>query len=334
MTQFSGETMGTTFMVKVATELPSVEQSALAEQISSALDQVDRAMSTYRDDSELMRFNKVPAGEPFTFESATFDVLLRALDVSHATDGAFDIAVGPLVSAWGFGAGGGEPEELRAPEEAVLAALLERIDARQQLLLDTAEGSVTKARGDVFVDLSGIAKGFAVDQVAEVLVASNIASFLVEVGGEMRARGTRPDGDSWRVGIERPTEARGHAQRILRLDDRAIATSGDYRNYRELDGTRISHIIDPRVGKPIGHRLASASVVADDCATADAWATALLVLGEEEGLTRANENGIAALMLVREQGGGFSERASSAFRERFPRANQTAISTTAQGDGP
>jgi len=322
---FSGTTMGTTFTVKVAAALDPPRRAALAGDIAATLESVDGAMSTYRDDSELMRFNRQPADRAFVFTPATFGVLEQALAVTRASDGAFDVAVGPLVNAWGFG-----PQDMaQAPDEETLASLLERIDARVQLTLDPSRHQVTKARSDVFVDLSGIAKGYAVDRVAAALTNRGVADFLVEVGGEMRARGERPGGRHWRVGVERPIEVRGQAARILPLKNAALATSGDYRNYRELEGARISHIIDPRTGRPIGHRLASASVVAEDCARADAWATALMVLGPEEGLAAAERHDIAALLLVRAQNGGFTERASHAFERLLDAAHPNPT-----GEGP
>lgn len=309
MVELAGETMGTTFSVKIAARLDAAARQDVEAQVRQALDAVDKAMSTYRHDSELMRFNRHPAGEPFAFEPATFSVLVRALEVAEATNGAFDPAVGPLVNAWGFGPDG----DTDAPDSNALEALRARVDMRRQLRLDRVARTATKARDDVFIDLSAIAKGYAVDQVAAALAAAGLSRHLVEVGGEMRAGAAKPDGTAWRVGIERPELMHGRAQRIVPLEHLAIATSGDYRNYREVAGQRVSHLIDPRSGRPIGHRLASASVIAADCATADAWATALMVLGPEAAIAAADAYGVAALLLVRADNGRFEERPSAAF---------------------
>ena len=310
VTELAGQALGTSFSVKLATQLDAAAEQRLAEAVGATLRAVDEAMSTYREDSELMAFNRHPAGEAFRFEAPTFAVLAAALEVAEKTGGAYDIAIGPLVNAWGFG-----PDRVgSAPDAATLEALRERIDARRQLRVDAETQSAWRARDDVFVDLSSIAKGHAVDRIVEVLREAGLRDGLVEVGGEMRAIGVRRDGGAWRIGVEQPVAAQGLVQRIVRLSDQAIATSGDYRNIRDLDGQRVSHIIDPRTGTSIDHGAASVSVVADDCMTADVWATALLVLGPEEGLALAEFEGLAALFLVREGEHDHVEVMSSAFR--------------------
>jgi len=308
---FSGETMGTTYEVKVvADDLAREAQEALAEDLAAELAAVDRAMSTYRPDSEVSRFNRFADVTPFPVSDAVFTVFARALTIGRLSGGAFDVTAAPLVRAWGFGAGSAAEPPLPSPEE--LDRLRQRVGL-DKLLLEPSSRSLIKARADVEADLSGIAKGYAVDRLAALLDQRRLADYLIEVGGEMRARGRNPSGRVWRVGIERPASVRRQVQRIVPLADRAMATSGDYRNYRERDGVRLTHIVDPRSGRPIGHRLASATVVAADCAGADAWATAMMVLGPEEGMRRAEENALAVFFLVRTAEGTFAERLSPAF---------------------
>ncbi len=298
-----GETMGTTYSVKIAaTPIAQETLVALKETIDETLEAVNDRMSTYRDDSELNDLNRQAAGAPLVLSNALFGVLSQSIAISIASGGAYDATVGPLVNAWGFGPdAAAEP-----PSGADLAALRDHV-GYDKLTLDGSTHGVMKTHTEVQVDLSGIAKGYAVDRVAAALDKAGMRHYLVEVGGEMRASGANADGQAWRVGIERPVAGRRETQRIVPLADQALATSGDYRNYREFDGRRFSHILDPRSGVPIAHRTASASVIADTCATADAWATALVVLGPVEGLQRAEHHGLAALVLVRNDEGGFDE---------------------------
>lgn len=304
--ELAGSSMGTTWKVAVvAARDPTGER--LRPLVEGELDAVDAAMSTWRDDSELSRLNRAGPGIA-PVSSALFAVLSEAQRVSELSGGAFDVTVSPLVDAWGFGPPGVPPEP---PGEATIAALGGRV-GWELVRLDPAATAVERLRPGVTLDLSAIAKGYAVDRVAEELEASGVDRFLVEVGGEVRTLGTNARGDAWRVAVERPVEQRRELYTVVPLSGLAISTSGDYRNYYEVDGERISHTIDPRTGYPVRHRLASVSVVDERCATADAWATALLVLGEE-GVERAEELGLAALFLFREEGGGFGERTTSAF---------------------
>jgi thiamine biosynthesis lipoprotein len=310
---FEGPTMGTVYQVKVARrDLPESRRAELEAAIRRELESVDAVMSTYREDSELSRFNHHAETTPFPLSDATWEVLATALEVSRLSGGALDVTVGPLVDAWGFGPG----PEPAAPSAAELAAILERV-GYDKIELTGDPRAVRKTRADVRCDLSAVAKGYAVDRVAETLAALGESDFMVEVGGEVRAAGRNDRGQVWRIGVERPqmargTVARGTVQRIVPLGGAALATSGDYRNYREVDGERISHLMDPRTGRPVGHRLASVSVVHPRCAVADAWATALIVLGPDEGFEVAAREGLAVLFLVREDG-GFHELATPAF---------------------
>ena len=280
-----------------------VEMQAMIE---GELEDVNSKMSTWIEDSELSRFNRHAEAAPFEVSPATFEVFAAAHEVARLTGGAYDITVGPLVEAWGFGAGG---ESLK-PSDETIRRLVDRIGYRS-IELDARGFALRKQRGDLHSDLSSIAKGYAVDRVAEAL-AADFSDIWVEVGGEVRAMGKNAERRVWRLGIERPSFEPGALQRIVPLDGAAVATSGDYRNYRELDGARISHIIDPRDGLPIRHRLASVSVVHARCMMADALATGLMVLGPEAGLELARREDLAVLFLVRD-GEAFREIMTPAF---------------------
>lgn len=307
----SDRAMGTTWSVVLN---PIGRSSADLVRARAAIDAqlaaTDRLMSTWRPDSELSRFNRHASTTPFPLSPQTLEVLSLAHQVSEATGGAFDVTVGPLVAAWGFGAQARSPR--RIPDPAELATIRERVGFRN-LRLDLAQGTARKRRPDVECDLSGIAKGFAVDEVARALTELGWSDFLVEVGGEVRARGRRPGGEAWRVGVERPDASGRAVHAVIALRDQALATSGDYRNFYFDGEQRRTHIVDPRSGHPLEHRLASVSVVHREAALADAWATALIVLGPEQGFARAEAVGLGAYFLVRTGDDSFTSRATPAF---------------------
>ncbi len=306
--RLSGPTMGTAYHVTAVIEAPGVDEAAIRTAVDEALGEVDDAMSTYKPGSALSRFNRHAETAPFAVPPALIEVVALAQQVSAESDGAFDVTVGPLVRAWGFG-----PDDPgAAPTVEVQDALRARVGWRK-LTVDARGSTLSKSQPDVDLDLSAIAKGYGVDQAATALDRLGLTRYLVEVGGEVVTRGANPEGEPWRVGIEKPAYDGGGLQEVVALSGRAMATSGDYRNYREVDGRRVSHTIDPRTGRPIEHRLASVSVIATRCAVADAWATALNVLGPEAGLALARERDLAALMIVRTESGAFEERATPAF---------------------
>ncbi|MYB19032.1 MAG: FAD:protein FMN transferase [Holophagales bacterium] len=322
-----GPTMGTYYRVRAVAD--SGDREAIRALVEQRLNAVDRAMSTYREDSEISRFNRLAGGESFVFSDETWTVLELAWRVREETGGAFDPTVGPLVDAWGFGAPGrsGEPTP---PLDDQLADLRRAIGAIE---LASEDQRVLKLEDGAALDLSAIAKGWAVDSVSEALLKAGYTNHLVEVGGEIRTAGHSPAGDAWRIAIERPPARAPESgpsapaaatedatqpglQKVLPFTDGSLATSGDYRNYWERDGQRYSHTIDPRTGRPVVHALASASVIHESCAIADAYATALLVLGPENGLSWADDNDIAALLLVYRKD-SLEELPSAAFRESF-----------------
>jgi len=317
----SGATMGTSYNVKVVPP-PGVER--LAEQdlpgvIQARLDDINDKMSAYSEDSELSRFNQFEDTAPFPVSKETAAVFAIAQQVSEASGGAFDVTVGPLVNAWGFG----PVKRSEPPTDEQVAALKERLGYRN-VTVDVEACTLRKARPDVYCDLAAVAKGYAVDEVARALEEHGYTDYMVEVGGEVRVRGAKPGGVPWRIGIEKPDAPPHTVQQAIALSDQAMATSGDYRNYYERDGVRLSHTIDPRTGRPITHKLASVSVLHEECAWADAYATAMMVLGPEEGWELAEKQDLAAYFIVRDDTGGFVTRATPAFQRLLDHEPQGA----------
>ena len=310
LSTFHGSTMGTTFTVKVvAGTLSENQQARVQALIEEELVEVDGKMSHYLEDSELSRFNRSRDTRPVDVSEDTLEVFRHAQELARLTGGAFDITVGSLVNAWGFGP---DPRAMKSPSGEVIARLVSQL-GHTKLELDLEESTVRKTEPTLTCDLSAIAKGYAVDQVAEALEREGFAHHMVEVGGEIRAAGLNEAGQPWRIAIERPVPGAVVPQRIVPLSNLAMATSGDYRNYYEMDGMRISHTIDPRTGYPVTHRLASVSVIDELCVRADGLATALAVIGPEEGYDLAIEQGLAVLFIVRDDEGRFREQMTPAF---------------------
>lgn len=312
LTLVQGEALGTTWTVKVVSpEGPPPDEAAVRTLVDAQLALVDAQMSTWRPDSELSRFNAHDSSEPFPISPEHAEVLRHALAVHAASEGAFDVTVRPLVRRWGFGAGG--DASAPPPGEDELEALRQVIGSER---LSLTESTLSKAVPQVEVDLSAIAKGYAVDLVSDALTDAGMVHHMVEVGGEVQARGQNKRSEPWRIAVERPATGLPLERRIeevVALSDLAMATSGDYRDYREVDGVRVSHTVDPRTGRPIRHALASVTVLHERCVLADAWATALNVLGPEEGLAVAEREGLAVLLLVRHADGSFGHVPSAAF---------------------
>ena len=256
--------------------------------------------------SEISRLNAAQAGETVAFSGPTAEVFAISERISEESEGAFDITVGPAVDAWGFGS---VPFE-NPPPAAALAELRERIDWRQ---IEIFEGGARKLADRVETNLSAVAKGYAVDRVAEALAELGENSVMVEVGGEVRVSGLNVEGARWRVAVERPEALPGTVHRIVDLESGCLATSGDYRNSYEWEGQRYSHTIDPRTASPVAHELASVSVHHPHCADADAYATALMVLGPEDGLRFAQDRNLASLFLVYSGDEGVTESMTDAF---------------------
>jgi thiamine biosynthesis lipoprotein len=317
--ELHGETMGTTWSARVVVaEGANALVEAARDTIGQALKRVNLSMSNWDPDSEVSRFNKTDSTEPFPVSADFAEVVRQAESVSRATGGAFDITVAPLVTAWGFGAEG-TPGQVA--DSASLAAARELVGFDRLRVSDNGSALI-KDDSRLTLDLSAIAKGFGVDRAAEALNAMGLAAWAIEVGGEVRARGRKPDGSSWSVGIEAPDPEARRIHRSIPLSDGAIATSGDYRNWYEAGGTRFAHIVDPRRGRPVPWIGFSVTVAHSSAALADAWATGLSVLGPETGLETADREGIAVLFLTTDPDGNYREIAS-AFWTEFESAGES-----------
>ncbi|MBK1872039.1 FAD:protein FMN transferase [Marinobacter sp. 1-3A] len=307
--EISGPVFGTSYHISVVLPEDHQRLEALAQGIEEALDGVDASMSTWRDDSELSKLNRledqsdwVPVSDPL------FEVLSRSAEISRLTEGAFDITIGPVVNLWGFGPDA-RPVEIPSDEDLAQALALTGFE---NLSLQSDPPAV-KASSPQYIDLSAIAKGYGVDVVARYLDREGIQAYLVEIGGEVRTQGQKPDGSVWRLAIEQPAEGEEHrVNRIVTLPSKAMATSGDYRNYYESEGRRLSHTIDPETGQPIAHNLASVTVIAEDSMTADALATGFTVMGYERASALATRENIPAYFIIRTEN-GFESHQTPAF---------------------
>lgn len=291
----SGQTMGTQYRVALVAE-QAVDSVALKILLEDQLAEINRQMSTYRDDSEISAFNNSASTDWFRVSPELALVSQRALDIYHKTNGAFDASIGPLVNLWSFGPA---QRPLTTPSPTELAARSRDVGSDMlEVRLDPP--GLKKLTPGLQLDLSAIAKGYAVDRLATWLIESGYNRLLVDIGGELRAMGTNQDGRPWQVGIEKPEPSlQRSVQQVIALGDKSIATSGSYRNYFEDQDKRFSHIINPATGYPINHNLVSVSVIADDCMSADAWATALMVMGPDMGFDYALQSGLAVYMIVK-----------------------------------
>nr|WP_300307629.1 FAD:protein FMN transferase [Halomonas sp.] len=307
-----GDIFGTFYQVTIADPVDAGKVEEIEQGMLDVLHGIDMSMSTWKEDSELSAFNRSPIGEWQPLSAELMEVLDISRSVYQKSGGAFDVTVGDLVNLWSFGPEA-RPKEI--PDEATLEQRLSEV-GMDAVELDMDKLEARRLR-DVYVDLSGVAKGYATDKVAEYLESQGISDYMVNLGGEIKAKGHR-NGESglWRIGIEVPQDNTPKAQHIVGLSDVTVATSGDYRHYFEQDGKRYSHTIDPRTGRPITHRLASVTVFHSSNGWADAWATAINVLGEKEGMTLAIEENLAVMLLVR-NGDGWESWVSPAFVERF-----------------
>ena len=288
----SGPTMGARWSAAFFTA-PGFDPAPVQAALQAAVDEVDGQMSTWNPDSDLMRLNAAPDAAWVAMPARLIEVLQLGVEIGRASGGAFDIGVGDAVAAWGFGPESAAPDRIRA------AMIGPRSSAPAALDLDPGAGRVRK-RAPLALDLNGIAKGYGVDRLAETLQARGVRSGLVGIDGEMRALGLRPDGKPWTIAVEMPDPTRRAPHSMLALQDASVATSGDYRRWVEVQGRRLSHTMDPRRGAPLLASPASVTVVAQTCAEADAWATALMVLGPEAGARLAGRLGLDALFLMRE----------------------------------
>ncbi len=306
-----GNTMGTTYSVKIVMGtpqiLPEIDET-LSAKIDSLLFAVNRQMSTYMQDSEISRFNQFQDTTWFPISEDFAKVLLASYQICEASNGAFDFTVGPLVNLWGFGP---ENRDEMIPTEREIQERKVKV-GYQKIKIRLNPPAVKKSMPGMYCDLSATAKGFGVDKLAEYFDSLKVANYLVEIGGEVRAKGVNERGETWVIGIQTPGQSRG-IQKIVRLKDTAMATSGDYFNYYEVDGKRYSHTIDPLTGMPITHKLASVSVIQKSCMIADGLATAIDVLGPIKGYEFARNRKLPIFMIVR-GANGFEEKMTPEFK--------------------
>ena len=333
----SGSTMGTTYTV-IIPDLQTSHKEALKIRVDLTLAQINSALSTYQRDSSIAKFNASKSTDWMVVPAELVTVADAANQIAVDSDGAFDPTIAPLVNRWGFGPesvllGPVLPESVlpeplspvsssaelssavssspALPDANEISTLL-RQSGYRHLQTDLASSSIRKTQADLQLDLTAIAKGFAVDQLAQAVAEYGYINYLVEIGGELRVSGTNANGEPWQIGIEHPGDGDGIGG--LALSSGGVATSGDYRNAFQFNGVRYSHIIDPRTGYPVTHTLASVTVVAKTAMLADAWATALMVLGPAEGLQVAERHDLASYFILRD-GQEFDVLISSAYKQ-------------------
>jgi len=293
----SGATMGTTYSVQIP-DLSDRDQQSLHKDIEAELQAVNDAMSTWQPNSSISQFNQHPDTNWFDVPVSFAEVALAALEIAEASDGAFDPTVGPLVKRWGFGSDQDQPIPPQ-PDE------LERLQSAigyQHLQVRLQPPAVRKRIPGLEVDFSAIAKGYAVDRLAGIAEEYGYQNYLIEIGGELRIAGYRQNTSPWHIGVEQPAADGSDVQSSLKLTGGGVASSGDYRNFREAGGRRYSHIIDPHTGAPVTHGLASVTVVSNTAMRADGWATALMVLGAERGREYALRHSLAARFIDYKEG--------------------------------
>ncbi|MEZ5661986.1 MAG: FAD:protein FMN transferase [Burkholderiaceae bacterium] len=297
--QFEGATMGTRYHIRFQPPSAAFDAAALQMAVDARLDVLNASLSTYRADSVITAFNEAAPGKDVPIDADFERVLDLSRQVYQASGGAFDPTVGGLVNLWGFGWPKLEQPLTRLPAPEAIEAARGRFEAVEQ----PAPGRLVK-RAPLRLDFSAIAKGYGVDLIAGVMQGQGIAHYMVEIGGEVATRGQGPAGGPWRIGIEAPDPAvTGRVLTRLHLSEAALATSGNYRNFFELEGRRFSHVIDPVSGYPVPRPPVSVSVLADNVALADAWATAFMVLDEVRGAEVAEANQLAVFWVYEDNGG-------------------------------
>ncbi len=294
--ELGGSTMGTYYSVKVAHPPGGVAAEQLQAQVESVLDTVIAEISTYEETSELSRLNRDPSPDWIAVSAGLYQVIAEGQRLSALTDGAFDITIGPLVNLWGFGP---EARRARVPNAAEIRAAQDRV-GWNKLALRATPPAIRKARADIYIDLSSLGEGYGVDRIAALLNTQGITDYMVAIAGAIRARGVNAKGQPWAIAIEQPMPDRRAVHRVVPIADRALSTSGDYRNFFEHEGRRYSHEIDPDTGAPVEGNLGSVTVIGDTTMVVDGLATALMVLGAQRAPALAASQGLAAYFIVRE----------------------------------
>jgi thiamine biosynthesis lipoprotein len=306
--EITGAALGTTYSIKLFNSTSNPSISELHTGIMEVIADVDKTMSVFVENSEVSRFNRLSGTDWLTVSPALIQVISESLAISRASDGAFDVTIGNLIDLWGFGK---TLKPDRVPSQQAIQSALQTSNYKK-LLVSADQTAISKAIPDLAINLSAIAKGYAVDEIASFLESRGFDRFLVEIGGEVRTKGLKSKGKPWLVAIERPETDKRSIYKVIGLTDLSLATSGNYRNFFEIAGKRYSHIIDPETGRPVDNNISSVSVFHPSCMIADALATTLMVLGYEKGSQFAKERNYAVLWLLRTDD-GLVERLSPAF---------------------
>lgn len=295
-----GKTMGTFWRVSVV-GIDAARAETLRSRIQAQLDADDQLLSTYKKDSALMRFNQSKSLSPWPVSEAMADIVTSALRIGQKTQGAMDITVGPLVNLWGFGP---DKQPVQIPTQAQIDAARANSGLQHLTVINQAKQQyLQKDLPDLFVDLSTVGEGYAADHLAHLMEQEGIARYLVSVGGALNSRGMNAEGHPWRVAIQKPTDRENAVQAVVDINGHGISTSGSYRNYYELNGKRLTHVIDPQTGRPIEHNLVSVTVIAPTALEADGWDTGLMVLGTEKAKEVVRREGLAVYMISKEEEG-------------------------------
>ncbi len=311
---FSGRTMGTVYSIKIITgQFEGLD--GLQQEIDDRLDEINRSMSVYIKDSEISLFNQSPPRKPLAVSEDFLTVIKTAEKLYLQTEGSWDGTVGPLVDLWGFGTAG---RNQKIPPGEEIQRLLRETGFDKIEVIENKY--LSKNNAHISLDLGSIAKGYGVDQIAKLIKGKGIKNYLVEIGGEVYAEGYRKDGGKWRIGINKPEKGAPFDQiyKIVSLRNKAMATSGDYRNFFVKDGKTYSHVIDPRTGYPVSNQVVSVSIVADSCTYADGLATAVMVMGPQKGIELINRlDNIEGLIIVMENDGRLTDHLSKGFDSDF-----------------
>lgn len=290
-----GKTMGTYYSVKISGAIPQSKQQ-LQQEIDALMEQANDDISTYRPNSVLSRFNQSHSGEPQPIPRGMADIILTAQRIGRDSAGAMDITVGPLVNLWGFGP---DKHAAKIPSQQEIDAARANTGLQHLKLLSDSRGEwLQKDLPELYVDLSTLGEGYGVDQLVQLMERKGITNYLVSVGGAVSSRGVNGQNKPWRVAIQKPTDKENAVQALVDLQGYGVSTAGSYRNYFELDGPRYSHVIDPTTGRPITHKLVSATVIAPTALEADGWDTGLMVLGAEKALKLAEEKHLAVYLIT------------------------------------
>ena len=297
VTVLEGKTMGTFWRASIP-GIDAKRSAELKEKIQTQLDADDQLLSTYKKDSALMRFNDSQSLSPWPVSEAMADIVTTSLRIGAKTDGAMDITVGPLVNLWGFGP---EQQPVQIPSQEQIDAMKAKTGLQHLTVINQSHQQyLQKDLPDLYVDLSTVGEGYAADHLARLMEQEGISRYLVSVGGALNSRGMNGEGLPWRVAIQKPTDKENAVQAVVDINGHGISTSGSYRNYYELDGKRLSHVIDPQTGRPIEHNLVSVTVIAPTALEADAWDTGLMVLGPEKAKEVVRREGLAVYMITKE----------------------------------